>query len=60
MQLKVRDGNMFEFEKVFKNDKYISFRGDYLDWGIGFDFYIGDSRRYFKVDLICLHLDVWF
>ena len=60
MQLKVRDGTIFELEKVFKNDNYINLRMDYLDWGIGFNFCVGDSKRYIDIDLLCFHLWIWF
>ena len=59
MKLKVRDGTIFEFEKLFKNDNYINFRGDMLDWGIGTNFRVGDSRRYINIDLLCFHLWIW-
>jgi hypothetical protein len=60
MQLKVRNGFIFNVEKYSKNDSYISFRMDYLSWGLGFDFCIGDSRRFFRMSLLCFHLDIWF
>jgi len=60
METKIRNGEIFNLEKSFDNDNYTSFRADYFDWGLGANFYIGDSRRYFKIDLLCFHLDIWF
>jgi len=60
MKLKIRDGCIVNLEKYFKNDNYINFRIDYLSWGLGFDFYIGDAKRYFRMCLLCSHFELWF
>lgn len=59
VKLKVRDGCIFSIEKVFKNDNMISLRMDYLNWGVGVNLSVGDSRLFFQVYFLCLHLDVW-
>lgn len=60
MKLKARSGVLFEFSHVFKNDNYVELRCDLYDFGIGIDFAVGDSRRYFELDFLFLHLLIWF
>lgn len=59
MKLKVRNGQIFEFGKVYENDNRICLWADYHNWGLGINFSLGDSRRFFTIDLLCVHLDVW-
>jgi len=59
MKLKVRNGEIFNLEKYFENDNYISFRMDIYSWGLGINFEIGDSRIFFNINLLCFHLDIW-
>lgn len=59
MKTKIRNGLVFNLEKFSKNDNYISLYMDYFSWGLGIDFYVGDSRRFFRIDLLCFHLDIW-
>lgn len=48
MKLKIRNGYGFDFEKTFRNDNFICLRLNTLDWGLGFNFNVGDSRRFFN------------
>lgn len=59
MKMKFRDGSIFTLEKIFKNDNYISLWANYLYWGLGFSYSVGDSRIYITINLLCLHLDIW-
>jgi hypothetical protein len=60
MKIRCRNGYGYEFEKVFKNDNYLNIRLNSLEWGLGFNFSIGDSRRFLKMDVTFLHVEVWF
>ena len=59
LELKMRNP-IYSFEKTTKNDNYIQFMIDLHNFGIGFDYRLGDSRRYFNLDLLWLHLNIWF
>jgi hypothetical protein len=59
MKIKCRNP-IFIFEKYSKNDNAIFFNIDLYNWGIGIDFRIGDSRRFLTIDLLCIHLELWF
>jgi hypothetical protein len=58
VKLKVRNGQIFEFEHMFKNHNYIGFYMDWLEWGLGFNFCLEDSYLYIDVDFLCIHLDL--
>ena len=60
MKLKVRNGYGFDFGKMFENGNGIFLRLDTLEWGIGFNFSIGDSGGFIKISITCLHLEIWF
>jgi hypothetical protein len=60
MDYKVRDGRIFELEKVFENDNHINLWADYYNWGIGIHFSLGDTRKFFSIYFLCIHLDIWF
>jgi hypothetical protein len=60
MKLKARNGRLLELSHFFKNDNYIEFNIDLFDWGLGFDFRIGDSRMFFELDFLVFHFTIWF
>lgn len=60
MKTKVRNGLIFDLEKYYENNNYMNLRIDVLSWGWGFNFYIGDSRRFITINLLCLHFEIWF
>jgi len=60
LKLKARNGILFSFDKITANDNHISFYFDWYEFGVGVNYRIGDSRRFFDVDILFLHLTIWF
>jgi len=60
LKLKARNGILFDVMKDLKNDNLIWVYWDWFDVGFGLNFRIGDSRRFFNLDFLFLHLEVWF
>lgn len=59
LKLKCRDA-VFVWHKDLKNDNRIEIEIDFYNFGLGFNYKLGDSRRFFDLDLLFLHLWVWF
>ena len=57
---KVRNGTLFFLNHFFKNDNYIELSWDWYSFGLGINGYIGDTRRYFYINFMWLHFEVWF
>lgn len=59
LKLKMRNP-IFMYEKFYDNDSYFIININLYDFGLGFNYRLGDSRRFLNIDLLLLHLEVWF
>jgi hypothetical protein len=59
LKLKMRNP-VYTYEQFSDNDNYFRFEVDFNHWGFGINYRLGDSRRFFVLDLLFLHLEIWF
>lgn len=52
VKLKIRNGEIFTYNKEFNNGNYLEFQLNYYSFGLGFDWMLGDSAMYFNLHLL--------
>ena len=47
-------------EYYFESGNYFCFNINFHNFGLGFDYRLGDSRRFFTLDIMFIHFEIWF